>query len=270
MTVDFVRSTVAATVEIEGVGLHSGEPVRVRILPSESGIEFRLGTETVRATPENVTDTKRCTRLGPIAMVEHLMSALSALEITDAIVEVSAPELPGLDGSAARYYDAVAAAGKVSVGTATVSKLFSRLFLQEDAVKVAVGSGTGHWRYLYDVSPRWPGVQAFETPDVIAAYREEIAPARTVVLSEEIEYAIQNGMGKGLDATSVLIVGKEGYDNPPARFENEIARHKLLDLMGDLYLSGVPARLLNVVSERGGHRSNVLCAANLLAAARRE
>ena len=270
MTIDFERFTLGKLVEIEGVGLHSGVPVKVRIHPSDGGIIFRFGNEEFAARPENVTDTARCTKLGSIAMVEHVMSALCAAEIIDAIVEVTAGELPGLDGSAKLYFDPIVAAGREQTGTASVRRLFSRIFLQEDLTKIAIGSGVGHWRYLYDISPRWPGVQAFETSNVVVDYTTEIAPARTIVLSEEIEMARAAGLGRGLDEKSVVVVGKDGYDNPPVRFESEIARHKLLDTLGDLYLSGVPARFLNVVSERGGHAANVRCAQMLATASRVE
>ena len=96
--ISYTRKTLQSDVVMEGLGLHSGIPVKVHIYPGDQGIAFRRGDERVLAKPENVTDTTRCTTLGPVSTIEHLMSAFAGLEITDAEVEVDAPELPGLDG----------------------------------------------------------------------------------------------------------------------------------------------------------------------------
>jgi UDP-3-O-[3-hydroxymyristoyl] N-acetylglucosamine deacetylase len=251
----FRRRTPKTAVRFEGLGLHSGVPVGLTIHPGRDGIAFRAGTERVPAVPSNVSDTTRCTRLGSISTIEHLMSAFAALEITDAEVELSAPELPAVDGSAAPYHRTLQEAGFEDLGERTIGDLFSRLFLQETkGRKIAVSKGEGHWRYVFDVGARWPGLQAYE--GCLASYETEIAPARTIVLSEEIESAQQAGLGRGLDESSVLVLESNGYRNEP-RFADEPARHKLLDLIGDLYLSGVPVAMLNVVAERTGHRSNV-------------
>src|SRR5437868_1120495 len=97
------QSTVRSDVVFEGLGLHGGQPVRVVVHPGEGGIWFRSGPERVAALPQNVSDTTRCTRLGPVSTIEHLMSAFAGLEITDAEVEVEGGELPAMDGSAAPF-----------------------------------------------------------------------------------------------------------------------------------------------------------------------
>ena len=258
----FIRKTLKGDALLEGLGLHSGIPVRVQIHPGEHGIAFRRGGERILASPENVTDTTRCTTLGPVATIEHLMSALAGLEITDAEIELDAPELPGLDGSSLPYVEALLAVGLEELGEKEIPELFSRVFLQDEAVKIAASKGAGHWRVVYSLGDRWPGTQEFEAVDAVAAYGAEIAPARTFVLAEEIPMIIQHGLGKGLDEHTALILGIEGYKNE-SRFADEPARHKLLDLIGDLYLSGIPIRHLNVVAERSGHRTNVKVAAML-------
>ena len=254
--ISYKRKTLQNDIVIEGLGLHSGVPVRVQIHPGENGIAFRYGSDRVLARPENVTDTTRCTTLGPVGTIEHMMSALAGLEVTDAEIEVDAPEMPGLDGSALPYVSALIETGLVEIGTREIPEMYGRVFLQEDQIKVAISKGTGHWRYVYAFNDRWPGEQTFETLDTAGAYVDQIAPARTFVLAEEIPMIIQMGLGKGLDENTALILGIEGYKNE-ARFDDEPARHKLLDLIGDLYLSGVPIRHINVVGERSGHRTNV-------------
>jgi len=260
--ITYPRKTIKSAVTFEGLGLHSGIPVKIRIHPGSEGIAFRNGTDRVLARPENVTDTARCTTLGPVSTIEHLMSAFAGLEITDAEVEVDAPEMPGLDGSALPYVVAMCQAGFEDIGSREIPDVYGRVFLHDEQIKVAISKGTGHWRFVYATNGRWPVEQSFETIDTHASYAQEIAPARTFVLAEEIPMIIQLGLGRGLDESSALILGIEGYKNE-ARFEDEPARHKLLDLIGDLYLSGVPIRHVNVVAERSGHRNNVKAAAML-------
>lgn len=266
--IQFERRTLRGEVSFEGKGLHTGVPVKVTVHPGDKGIAFRLGGSRFAATPENVTDTTRSTKVGDVGTVEHLMAALAGLEITDAEVELDAPEVPGYDGSALPFVKAFQHAGVELIGVAELPSLFSRVFLQEDeGPKIAIGKGSGHWRYDYDLGQRFPGLQSYESEDAARDFPESIAPARTFALAEEIPFIIQAGLGKGLDEASCVVLGIEGYKNE-VRFEDEPARHKLLDLIGDLYLAGVPIRALNVVAEKSGHRTNVK-AASLLAEAMR-
>lgn len=260
----FRRRTVADDVAFTGLGLHSGESVVLTVRPSESGITFRNPKGVWEAVPENVSDTSRCTRLGEISTIEHLMSAFCGLEITDADVEVTASELPALDGAAATYVEGIKRVGFSDLGEKSVRDLFTRLFLHEGDIKIAVASGDGHWRFEYVTSPRWPGAQVFEAMGLPEGYEEQIAPCRTFGLEEEIPHLHAMGLARGLDLSTALVLGQSGYVNEP-KFDDEPARHKLLDCMGDLYLSGVPARFLSVVAERSGHRTNVAMAAKLRA-----
>ncbi len=258
----FDRVTLARDVSMEGLGLHSGDPVTVTLRPSEEGIVFRHGSQTWRAEPANVTDTTRCTRLGEISTVEHLMSALAGLEITDVDVEVTALELPAADGCAAPYVAILASAGRTSLGPATLRDPFSRVFVQEPEAKIAIAHGTGHWKYEFETGDRWPGHQAAEFPDLPTGYAEGIALARTFGFEEEIPHLHKMGLAKGLDLTSALVLGRTGPIND-MRCPDEPARHKLLDTIGDLYLAGVPIRFLNVAAFRTGHRANVQAARQL-------
>ena len=256
----FIRRTVANPVSFTGLGLHTGVPVELTIHPGENGIAFRYGSTRTEATPDNVTDTRRSTKLGEVGTIEHLMSALAGLEITDAEIELTAPEIPAMDGSSLPFCQGLRGVGMVELGEKELPSLYSRIFLQELPLKIAVGKGTGHWRYEYETGDRWPGSMHFESTSIIDAYETEIAPARTFVLTEELPMIEQYGLGKGLTRESVTILGEAGFDNE-ARFPDEPARHKLLDMLGDLYLSGIPARYLNVVGTRNGHTANVKMAA---------
>lgn len=232
------------------------------VRPSGHGIHFISGGTAVEANADNVTDTTRCTRLGPVSTVEHCLSALWGLGVTDAAVEVEGGELPGLDGSALPYVTALREAGFLGVGELHVDGPFSRVYHVDGPVKVAMATGEGRWRYTYDLGERWPGEQSFETDLHAGSYVAEVAPARTIVLEEEIDLARRAGLGQGLDEGGVVAIGKSGYMTD-VRYPDEPARHKLLDLVGDLALSGVPAAVLNVTADRSGHRTNVEAASKL-------
>jgi len=257
-----LRRTVAKTIRFSGLGLHSGTPVEMVVHPSSDGIAFRIGSERVTASPENVTDTTRCTRLGSISTIEHLMSAFAGLEITDAEVELTAPEIPGMDGSSKLFVEAILASGFQDGAEESIPGLYRRIFLQDDKFEIAVAKGNGHWRYVFETGKRWPGTQVFESASVTQSYVEQIAPARTFAFSEELPMIMKMGLGQGLDERSALILGPATYENQ-ARFVDEPARHKLLDLIGDLYLTGIPIKMLNVVAEKSGHTGNVQAAALL-------
>lgn len=257
----FERRTVTDDVRFEGRGLHSGEPVTVTVHPGEEGIAFRRGPSRWAATPEHVTDTSRCTRLGEIGVIEHLMSAFAALGVTDAEVEVNSGELPAMDGCSLAYCTGLTKAGLTKIGDASVSGPFSRVFHVEGDVKIAISQGDGHWRYEFECGERWPHSQHFDFT-FSRSYTEEVAPARTFAFEEEMEMVKKAGLGKGLDETTAFVIGRENYLNA-TKFQDEPARHKLLDLIGDLYLSGVPPQLLNVIASRSGHRTNVATAAKL-------
>lgn len=257
----YERRTVKDTIEIEGRGLHTGTPVSVSIFPAEEGIRFRFGADTWQANPENVTDTTRCTRLGLISTVEHLMSAFAGAEVTDALVEVDAPELPAMDGSALPYLTALEESGTERIGEAEFPGVYSRVFVQEGDAKIAISAGEGRWRYEFQTPNRWPGEQVLETTDIVKGY-PELAGARTFAFQEELVMIQAAGLGRGLDAESALILGPEGYLNTE-RCADEPVRHKMLDAVGDIYLAGVPLRFLNVVAIRTGHTATVKAAAEL-------
>ena len=204
--------------------------------------------------------------MGSIGTVEHLMSAFAGLEITDAEVELDAPEVPGMDGSAGPFYDSMLTVGLQDLGHWTPPVPYRRVFYQRDSVKIAVSRGEGHWRCVYDTGQRWPGSQRFELRSLPAEYADAVGRARTFALLEEVEAIRAAGLGLGLDESSALILGTSAYENA-ARFADEPVRHKLLDVIGDLYLAGIPIRHLNVSAERSGHTANVECAVLLKRAA---
>jgi UDP-3-O-[3-hydroxymyristoyl] N-acetylglucosamine deacetylase len=258
----YPRRTVTELISWSGRALHGGQPVRVTVRPGERGFWFRAGKEEVEAIPSNVVDTQRCTQLGPIATIEHLMSALAGLGYTDAEIEVDGGELPALDGSALEYVQGLKSVGYQEIGTLHVDGPFDRVYRHEGNVKIAIATGEGLWREAFVLEDHFIGRQEVEFQLDPETYTNEVAAARTVVLEREMPAVRALGLGKGLDETSCLGIGVEQYMNEP-RFMNEPVRHKLLDLIGDLALAGVPIALLNVVAERNGHAANVDAARKL-------
>lgn len=260
------RRTLAAPVRLTGRALHSGRPVRMVIHPADDGIVFRHGTARIRACPSSVDSTVRCTRLGGISTVEHLMSAFAGLGVTDAEVELSYPELPGLDGSASEFVAAINGSGLARIDDLPAPLLPGPVTVRHGEAVLTVRPGTGQWTYTFDLS-RWSlGSQTFRC-QLPGDYQGEVAPARTIAFAAEIPAALARGLGGGLDERSVVIIGAGGYRDEP-RFADEPARHKLLDLIGDLYLSGIPVGALDVTARASGHAMAVRAAALLRNGAR--
>lgn len=260
---DFQRQTLGESLRFEGVGLHSGQPVVVQIHPGLSGYQWQAQDGILDLSPLVVTQTVRCTEIQGLATIEHVLSALAGMGITDAVLEVTGSEMPALDGSALPFAKSIAAASKVNCGRIVVNGPFARVYEKEEDLTIAVGKGEGHWKYVFHSDERWPHEQAFETWLTPDSFLSEIAGARTFCFEEEVEPLRTAGLGKGLDESSVLVLGKEGYVNK-ARFDDEPARHKLMDLIGDLALCGIPPQALNVSAHRSGHRSNNAMARRLM------
>jgi UDP-3-O-[3-hydroxymyristoyl] N-acetylglucosamine deacetylase len=262
----FPRKTVAQPVEFDGFGLHSGVPVSVTVHPGQEGIIFRSGSVRTPARPEHITETKLCTRLGEVATIEHLMAAFAGLGVTDAEVEVRGPELPALDGASAAYVEALSSSGFELIGEREYHPLFTRIFKVGGSSKIALGSGTGHWRYVFHSPNRYPFDQSFEVKDLLAEFRSQIAPARTFGWADDLVELERLGLAKGLtEETGVLLGSNSSLTD--LKFPDEPARHKLLDAMGDIYLAGVPLNLLNFHGDQSGHRLNVEAAKHLYEAA---
>lgn len=258
----YPRLTLSESITLSGPGLHTGDPSTVIIQPGSSG--FRLNGTPL--TPDSVTDTSRSTRIGNISTIEHALSALAGLGITDADIEVSGGELPAADGCSMPYVVAILQAGITPCGTLEIEGPFARIFFQESSpvgpIKMAIGLGEGWWRYIFERPGTFVGQQEFEFAWSGEKYSKEVAPARTTVFESELESIQSAGLGRGLDESSCLVIGEEGYRNQ-ARFHNEPARHKLLDLIGDLALTGIPIAHLDIVAERSGHTANIEAARRL-------
>ncbi len=258
------RRTLKAPVSFSGRGLHSGDPVQVVIQPSGKAVEFvdlDTGDRWV-ADVHNVTDTDRSTTLGGIRTVEHLMSALSGLGVTDAEVQVSGGEIPAMDGSANDFVQAMHEAGVESIGSREIACATGGVQYEDGPVSVSIVSGNGRWSYEYSSKHLWPYSLTYVVEDVGLQYVDRIGCARTFLRADQLESLNPLGLARGLDRSTALIVGSDGFLTG-ARMQHELVAHKLLDLVGDLYLLGIPARYLDVRSRASGHRTNVAAAKNM-------
>ncbi|MGD2180598.1 UDP-3-O-acyl-N-acetylglucosamine deacetylase [Lusitaniella coriacea] len=247
-----MKNTLKHPFERSGVGLHSGETVRVRVLPASEG-EGRYFVRVdlpeapaIPATVNAVYQTTLSTELrqdgATVRTVEHLLAALAASGIDRARIEIDGGEVPLLDGSAKEWTEAIARSGIVPFTPTQEEpplKIESPITLQEgDAFVSAIPSSQLRFTYGIDFDYAPIGNQWYSwTPD-IESFGDAIAPARTFGFADQIEQLRQLGLIKGGTLDNALVCDREKWLNPPLRFANEPARHKLLDLVGDLSLLG--------------------------------
>lgn len=256
------RRTLAQPVRLDGLGLHTGAPVEVALSPASEGVRFFHRDECVVATPDSVTDTTRSTTLGDVRTVEHLMSALSGLGITDIDIFLSAPELPAMDGSAGPFCEALSSGGIVELGLRQFILPDRGMVFEDGPVSITIAPGSGRWCYRWESAELWPFDRAIEVDLRASRYQQSVARARTFVRESELASLDERGLARGLDRSSTLIVGSNGCMTA-VRMPDELVIHKILDLIGDLYLAGIPAEFLDVQARGSGHRTNVSAALEL-------
>jgi UDP-3-O-acyl N-acetylglucosamine deacetylase len=270
------QRTLARSVVGGGHGLHSGVRTGLILhpLPAGSGIRFgKVGSEeTIEALVENVESTGYATTLYKhglvVRTVEHLMAALHAYGVTNLLVKVDS-EVPILDGSAAELCDLIESAG-IQEQDATVPVFEIREPVRLDSaegwsIRAEPYDGL---RVTYELSyPEPVGEQTYTFElDGAAAFRGEIAPARTFGFVEEIRALESAGLGQGGQLGNFILINESGIVNTRLRFPEELARHKILDLLGDLYLLGCPLHA-SVHARKTGHRHNIALVRELRAQA---
>jgi UDP-3-O-[3-hydroxymyristoyl] N-acetylglucosamine deacetylase len=267
------EQTLRSAVECAGVGLHSGVPVTMRILPAPAGtgIVFRrvdLDGFAIEATGRNVAKVSYATSLMKkgvlISTTEHLLSAFIGLGVDNAVVELDNLELPILDGSAKPYVDMVLGAGlKRQRRLRSYMRIRREVEVREGDKFIGVYPGDGYSvSYAIDF-PAPIGRESFEVQLRDGQYRREVAPARTFGFLEQ-EQAMRNmGLIRGATPENVIVVTRQGVLNGPLRYTDEFVRHKTLDLIGDLALLG--RQLIGrVVADRAGHAMHTALVSRLL------
>ena len=254
----FPQQTLSASFTCNGVGLHTGHPVTVQVAPSPVGSGYTFIRTDLPDFPRisvgvnQVAQTLLSTRLASgnvtIQTVEHLLAALIGMGIDNASIEVNSDELPLLDGSAQEWVRGITEVGsQIQNGTRPLVWLEESISLQQgDAIVAAFPADETRFTYGIDfdsqvIGNQWyswsPGQQLGDNP---VGFAQEIAPARTFGLAEQIDGLCAKGLIKGGTLDNALVCNYTNWINPPLRFTNEPVRHKLLDLIGDLSLLGIP------------------------------
>ncbi|MBN1870161.1 MAG: UDP-3-O-[3-hydroxymyristoyl] N-acetylglucosamine deacetylase [Candidatus Omnitrophica bacterium] len=265
------QKTIKKECTISGIGLHTGSPVKVicKAAAENTGIRFIRtdlnGCPEIKVDPLNIhidTTMPRCTAIGKngavIYTVEHFMSSLFGLGITNLIVEINANELPGLDGSAIDFYNIIKEAGVVEQNIdAPYFTIREPLGVELNGCSIFVAPSK-ELKISYTMVYDHPVIktQFFSARIDSAIFEKEIAPSRTFCLESEAKELRARGVGKGANYKNTLVVGKKGIKENKVRFPDEFIRHKVLDFIGDLYLLGMPIRG-HFFAVKSGHTLNI-------------
>jgi len=274
------QRTISREVSVDGTGLFTGEPVTLTLAPAREGAGILFVREEgdhvaqIPALVENVLKRPRrtCLKNGTLRVetIEHCMAALSGMQISNAIVRISGGttgEVPAVDGSSRPFVEAIQEAGVVEQ-EADVTPLVIRKPLQVmhgDATLAALPGPEDGLEIIYDFEAPAPlGRQVFAfrlggDDDFI----RQVAPARTFVFEHEASELRARGVGTHLTTRELLVIAPDGPIENAFRFADECARHKVLDLIGDLYLAGRPIRG-RIVARKSGHELNHLLVRRLL------
>lgn len=265
------QRTIARTAEVAGIGYLTGQDVHLRFRPAppSSGVVFvrsDLGPHArIPACVGQVTGTNRRTTLGQpplcVGLVEHVMAALSGLHIDNCIIEVDAPEPPGLDGSADAFVRALTAAGIVMQPERRMIWCTDRPIVvanRDATLALHPNDGPGlRVSYLLNYGLRSPIGRQTHTAEINpASFARSVAPCRTFLLEEEAIALREQGLGRRTQISDLLVFGRHGPIANTLRFADEPARHKVLDILGDLALLGHDLSG-HVVAYRSGHPLNV-------------
>jgi len=268
------EQTIKNQVKLSGVGLHTGANVNIAINPAPegTGILFKRvdidGAPCVKACPENlVQPDQRLQRTtlkkgrAEVHTTEHLLAALSGLGIDNVEVEIDGAEMPGLDGSAKEFVRVLEAAGirELPRLKKTIEIKKPIVCKKGDAVIEIKPHSEFKIDYLLDYKHPILKKQSFcvsldSSGESQEFFKEKIAPSRTFCLEEEANALLAMGLGKGANFKNTLVIGKEGPIANSFRFPDEPARHKVLDIIGDLYILG-PVKG-HITAHKSGHALN--------------
>ena len=272
-----MRTTIKTEATIEGIGLHKGKPSKVTFRPAAGATGYRflspLFAAPLPATLDRIAGTVRGTNISDgkntVYTVEHLLSAAAGLGLDDLDIEITGEEPPACDGSALRFAEALHKAGlqeKPDQERRPLT-LAGELVMQKDQIRFLARpmKDCVFIKLTYDYPHKLVGRQTIEFMLTPEEYLVRVAPARTFGFSHELEALKQAGLGLGGSLDNAVVIAEgEIHAKGGLRFADEFARHKLLDLIGDLALAGRPLKDLYIEAERPGHAANVNFAKLLL------
>ncbi|NIM00797.1 MAG: UDP-3-O-[3-hydroxymyristoyl] N-acetylglucosamine deacetylase [Acidobacteria bacterium] len=272
------RQTIENPVEVEGIALHSGGRVRLRLVPAGPGtgvvfVRTDRGDAEIPAKLEFQAPSFYSTVLRngeeSVGTVEHLMAAVSALLVDDLRIELDGPEVPILDGSARPFVELIRSAGfREHAATRDYLTLTRPIVLHEEEKRIAAYPGR-EFRVTYAIDFDHPllghqelSVSLWDTH----AFAEKLAPARTFTFERDVEALRGRGLALGGSLDNAIVLGEDGILNEQElRYPDEFVRHKILDLTGDLSLVGRAVRA-HVVAYRAGHDLHLRLARAILQA----
>ena len=269
------RKTIKNTVEISGIGLHKGEEIKLALKSNgqesdEQGIIFKRvdvagKNNIVKVDYRNLFDLERGTNIRneddvKVHTIEHFLSALSVTGITDILVEISGNELPILDGSSAGFVEKLLEAEIVELESEIEPVVIKEpvIFSDEKAGKYVMALPYDNFKisYTIDFNHSFLKSQYFEIEVNLENYMETIARCRTFAFDYEIEFLKKNNLALGGSLENAVVVGAEGPLNPEGlRYPDEFVRHKILDIVGDLYVLGRPLQA-HIIAIKAGHYVN--------------
>lgn len=261
------QTTLASAVAYEGVGLHSGRKVHMELQPAPAGTGLVFvrtdlpKVPMIRAIAANVASTVRATTLeeanAKVFTIEHLMSAFHALGIDNCRIEMDAEEPPVADGSSQVFFELMRNAGRKELESPRRETVIDRVYRVDDPENgrfVMAVPYDGFRVSFTSVNPHpLIGVQYEDFVVGEEIYGKEIAPARTIAYEKEVETLRQMGLGLGGTLENVIVYNDDGWMNE-LRFEDELVRHKILDVIGDLRLAGILRG--HIIAVASGHAMN--------------
>ena len=265
------QRTIIKEVSLEGIGLHTAGKSRIVIKPAlvDSGIRFTRvdlpDKPTVEASIDNLLPesfSQRRTSIGredvKINTIEHLMAALSGMGIDNLSIEIDNEEVPGLDGSSLNFLEILEKAGiKEQEKERQYYKIKESICVEESGASIVILPSSGYRiSYLLDYDQPLLGTQFMEIDFNSDTFKKELARARTFCLEEEAVELQRHGLGQGANYENTLVVGKQGVIKNKLRYENEFIRHKMLDLVGDIFLLGYPIKG-HIIAVKSGHALNL-------------
>ena len=260
------RHTIKKTVSCNGIGLHSGERSFLEFRPAseDNGIWFINNGKRISAVPDNVTNTQRGTTLSTIWTVEHVLSAVYGLGIDNIEIYIEGCEPPAMDGSAKVFTELIKSAGIVS------QEGDPRDICIAEQIKVESGGSYISIEPMdrllieatIDYSPSFVGIVSAKFDEDADDYEKEISHARTFGFLKEVEELKKHGLAKGATFENAIAILENSY-SVPLRYADELARHKILDILGDVALVG--GRIKGkITSYKAGHKLNIALARRII------
>jgi UDP-3-O-[3-hydroxymyristoyl] N-acetylglucosamine deacetylase / 3-hydroxyacyl-[acyl-carrier-protein] dehydratase len=265
------QKTIEKEISLEGAGLHTANKAKITFKPAaeDAGIEFvRIDLpdkQAIKVSFTNLLSQSRSLRRSSVGRdssevhtIEHLMAAITGIGIDNLRIEIDGNEVPGLDGSSLNFVELFLRAGiKEQQKERLYFTVREPICVEEEGASIiAVPFDGFKISYTLNYNHAYLKTQFKSLNINTDIFKAELAPARTFCLEEEADELRQQGVGKGANYDNTLVVGKNGVVKNKLRFEDEFIRHKMLDLMGDLSLAGMPIKG-HIIALRSGHSLNM-------------